>query len=182
MTVILSDSIPDHVTFEGAIALTQSLLSHMEQGKIPKSDIFATIQKLVSTLPGARGFFVSYLTDDRPFADRPSKQTLAALATSEEIVAELLVKNLAMSSAMVLTHRRRNDENMAKQSQRVRERSTQLIASLDLPDFSVKLSELLATAQTGKGTYQSFLQRWNYDDEQLLAIAQAVAKVKARSN
>lgn len=179
MTFALSDSIPDDVTFEQAIALTQSLMSQMEQGEIPESDIFATIQKLVSTLPGARGFFVSYLTDDRPFADRPSEQTLAALATSADIVAELLVKNLAMSSAMVLTHRGRDDQNMAKQSERVRERSSQLIKSLDLPQFTEKLSQLLATAQTGEGSYQSFLKRWNYDDQQLVAIAQAVAKVQA---
>ncbi len=175
MTVKLSDSIPDDVTFEQAIALTQSLLSQMEQGHIPESDILATIQKLVSTLAGGRGFFVSYLTDDRPFADRPSAAVLAALATSPDIVSELLVKNLAMSSAMVLTHRRRDDETMAKQSERVRERSRQLIISLGLPELAEKLAQLLVAAQTGEGIYQSFLNRWNYDPEQREAIAEAIA-------
>jgi hypothetical protein len=97
------------------------------------------------------------------------------LATSPEIVSELLVKNLAMSSAMVLTHRRRDDETMAKQSERVRERSRQLIASLGLPEFAEKLAQLLVAAQTGEGIYQSFLDRWNYDPEQREAIAEAIA-------
>ncbi len=180
MTVKLSGSIPDEVTFEQAIALTQSLLSQMEQGHIPESDILATIQKLVSTLAGARGFFVSYLTDDRPFADQPSEATLAALATSPEIVSELLVKNLAMSSAMVLTHRRRDDEIMAKQSERVRERSSQLIVSLGLPEFAEKLAQLFVAVQSGQGIYQSFLDRWNYDPEQREAIAKAIAKIQAQ--
>ena len=175
MTVTLSDSIPNDVTFERAIALTQSLMSYMEQGNISDDEISATIQKLASTLPGARGFFVSYLTDDRPFADRPSEATLAGLASSADIVADLLVKNLAMSSAMVLTHRRRDDETMAKQSERVRNRSGQLIKSLNLPQVAEKLPQLLATAQTGEGTYQSFMQRWNYDEEQREAIAIAIA-------
>jgi len=179
MTVALRDSIPENVTFEQAIALTQSLLSRMEQEDISPSDIFATIEKLVNTLAGARGFFVSYLTDDRPFADRPCEQTLAALATSGEIVAELLVKNLAMSAAMELTHRRQDDRDMAKQSQRVRDRSSQLIASLDLPEFADKLPQLLTSVQTGSGTYQSFLDRWKYDSEQRQAIAQTVTKVLA---
>lgn len=178
MTVNLSDSIPNDVTFEQAIAFTQSLLSQMEQGQIPESDILVTSQKLVSTMTGARGFFVSYLTDDRPLADRPSAAILAALTTSPEIVAELLVKNLAMSSAMVLTHRRRHDETMAKQSEQVRERSSQLIISLGLPTLFEKLEELMVTIQTGKGIYQSFLDRWHYDSEQRSAIAKAIAQVQ----
>lgn len=179
MTVTLIDSIPDHVTFEQARALTQSLLSHMEQGDILESDIFRTIEKLVSTLAGSRGFFVSYLTDDRPFADQPCKQTLAALATSPEIVSELLVKNLAMSSAMILTHRRQDNEEMAQQSARVRERSSQLIKALDLPEFSEKFAQLLTTIETGSGAYQSFLDRWNYDPEQRQAMAEAIGKTQA---
>lgn len=179
MTVTLIDSIPDNVTFEEAIALTKSLLDQMEPGDISESDIFETIKKLVSTLPGARGFFVSYLTDDRPFADRPCEQTLAALATSPEIVSELLVKNLAMSSAMILTHRRQDNQEMAQQSARVRERSSQLIKSLNLPECSEKFAQLLTTIETGSGSYQSFLDRWNYDPEQRQAMAEAIGQTQA---
>lgn len=164
--------IPETIGFEEAIALTESLLERPLQGN--EEGIEAAVQKLISTAPGARGFFVTYLTDDRHLADNPSEAVLRALKSSPDLVAELLLKNLAMSSAMVVAHSRKSDRAMAKKSELVRDRSVRLLQVLQFPSVPGLARELLNSARTGSGQYESFLNRWGYDAAQREAICQSV--------
>ncbi|MBO1349634.1 MAG: hypothetical protein EBE86_020670 [Hormoscilla sp. GUM202] len=173
----MSDStltIPDNVTFQDAIALTQTLLAQLERGNLSEAELQDAIASLVSTLPGARGFFVTYLTDERPFADNPTPAVIDALRYNTERISDLMVKNIAMSTAMSITHQRNQDEKMAASSQRVRSRSAKIIKLLQLPEVQERSQQLYASATTGNGSYQEFLSRWGYDPEQRQAIAQAL--------
>ena len=156
---------PEPLNFASAIAYTQELLA---QSKISASEI----AQLVQTEEGARGFFVTYLTSDLAV----SEEIIAGLRSHPEVVSELLVKNLAMSTAQALFHRRRQDETMASSSGRVQERTAQLINLVDLDLVYEKLQQLIVTIETG-GNYQAFLERWNYDDEQKQLIKAAVNKL-----
>ena len=156
---------PEPLNFATAIAYTQELLA---QSKISASEI----AQLVQTEEGARGFFVTYLTSDLAV----SEEIIAGLRSHPEVVSELLVKNLAMSTAQALFHRRRQDETMASSSGRVQERTAQLINLVDLDLVYEKLQQLIVTIETG-GNYQAFLERWNYDDEQKQLIKAAVNKL-----
>ncbi|MBW4661578.1 MAG: hypothetical protein KME15_23155 [Drouetiella hepatica Uher 2000/2452] len=172
----MSDSslvVPNPVTFEQAIAITQSLLAAMESG-ISAAQIQSTIADLVHSENGARGFFVTYLTDERLLADEPSTAVVQALQSAPETVAELLVKNLAMSTAMAIAHRRNHNEEMAQGSDRVQRRTTQLIHQVKLSEVSLKAQKLLHSVVTGAGEYQTFLDRWGYDDEQRQRIGEAL--------
>lgn len=162
------------LTFEEAIAQAQALLNQMEQGTLSEADVETAIAELVHTQNGARGFFVAYLTDERSLADTPSVAVLNALNSSPDIVADLLVKNLAMSAAMAITHRRNENEAMAQGSERVRSRATHLIQQLQLPILNEKARKLHQTIATGVGDYQAFLARWNYDTEQKQVIEDAI--------
>ena len=156
---------PEPLNFASVIAYTQELLA---QNKISASEI----AQLVQTEEGARGFFVTYLTSDLAV----SEEIIAGLRSHPEVVSELLVKNLAMSTAQALFHRRRQDETMASSSGRVQERTAQLINLVDLDLVYEKLQQLIVTIETG-GNYQAFLERWNYDDEQKQLIKAAVNKL-----
>jgi hypothetical protein len=166
----------ESITFQEAIALTHSLLEQMASNSLSETEIMSAIAALVKTMNGARGFFVTYLTDDRSLADSPSNSVVVALKSSPDLVSELLVKNLAMSTAMAITHRRNSDENSAQGSDRVCRRSIQLIQKLQLEESAIKLQELYQSIVTGAGSYQDFLERWGYnsDREQLQAIKQAI--------
>lgn len=168
--------VPEAVTFEQAIAITQSMLSQMEAG-VSDPEIGAAITALVKSENGARGFFVTYLTDSRSLADNPSTTVVQALQSAPEIVAELLVKNLAMSAAMAVTHRRNHNEAMAQQSVRVRLRTTRLIKLVDLPCVYERSLRLWNSASGGEGSDKAFLERWGYDVEQRQVIRQALAQV-----
>jgi hypothetical protein len=162
--------VPPAVTFEQAIDLTQSLLSQVEADALSQTDIGAVISALVQTENGARGFFVTYLTSASSLADSPSTVVVEALRSSPDIVAELLVKNLAMSTAQAIFHRRHNREDMAQGSKQVRQRTARLIQLVELPGIRARAQQLMETARTGEGSYKAFLERWSYDTEQRQAI------------
>jgi hypothetical protein len=164
----------ESITFEGAIELTQSLLSLIEADQLLQGDIEQAVTSLVKTQNGARGFFVTYLTDDRQEPDHPSPGVVEALRSAPEIVAELLVKNLAMSAAMVVYHSRHQSEEMAAGSARVQKRSRNLIQILQMPACQTLASQMLESLQNANGEYEEFFQRWGYDNEQKLAIGSAV--------
>jgi len=107
------------VTFENAIQQTQDLLSQIEF--LDANVITEKLTDLVSTENGARGFFVTYLTSDLSYSEYPSLEVITALKTSPIFVNELLVKNLAMSTAMVIYHRGQGDEENAQGSEKVQE-------------------------------------------------------------
>lgn len=164
------------LTFEQAIALTQSLLSQAETGK-SDAEIAPLISELVKTENGARGFFVTFLTSEASLADNPSNSIIQALRSSPEVVANLLVKNLAMSTAQDLFHRRRQAEEMAQGSQRVQVRTARLIELVDLPEVKQQAQQLIDSATTNEGSYTAFLERWHYDTEQKQLICAALQKV-----
>jgi hypothetical protein len=169
--------VSESITFEEAIDFTHSLLEKMEAHQLSESDIQTAIASLVKTVNGARGFFVTYLTDSRPIVDKPSQSTIEALKTSPEIVSELLAKNLAMSSAMAITHRRNHNEELAQGSEQVHQRTAYLIEQLQSNLLTEKLKQLQASAATGEGNYHSFLKRWGYDEEQKQVIQKAISAV-----
>lgn len=163
-------SVPENITFEQAIEITQMLLDKIEEKALFEAEIENAIAQLVKTQPGARGFFVAYLTDPRFFCNSPTDEVIQALNKSPQIVSELLVKNVAMSTAMAVYHRRQNNTEMENSSQRVSQRSVNLIQQLNLPILRSLIQQLLDNIQTGEGTYQEFLERWGYDSEQKTAI------------
>jgi hypothetical protein len=163
------------VDFAMAIAQTESLMTRIEAGNLNTEEIEKAIASLVESQDGARGFFVAYLTSELAFADNPSIEIINALKSSPQIVSELLVKNLAMSAAMAVTHRRNKDEEKAQNSERVCRRSANLIQQINLDLVNLKLRELEASVASREGSYQDFLQRWGYDSEQRQAIQEAIA-------
>jgi hypothetical protein len=171
--------VPEEITFQQAIEVTQRLMTQLEQGDLAEAEAASTIAQLVRSENGARGFFVTYLTDDRSIADHPSPQLVEALQSSPEIVSELLVKNVAMSTGMAITHRRNQNAEMAQGSDRVRRRTVQLIELAQLPTVVEKAQKLYESTVTGQGEYQAFLDRWQYDAEQRQAIQNAMKQVVA---
>lgn len=152
-------------------------MSQMTVGELSAPEISEAIAQLVKSENGARGFFVTYLTSEDTLADNPSLEVIQALQSSPDIVTELLVKNLAMSSAQAITHRRKGNEEMAQGSDRVRSRTLSLMEKLQLPQLQERSVALYKSAKTGEGIYQAFLQRWGYDTQQRQVICDALEQV-----
>ncbi len=162
--------VPDDITFEAAIALTQKLLDTLSQEQLDPS-LKEIVSNLLCTRNGARGFFVAYLTDARPFADEPDPEIIEALKSRPEEVSELLVKNLAMSTAMAITHTRNGQPDQAQQSLQVSRRSADLISQVGGDHLATEAQDLWQSLTTSSGSYTTFLKKWGYDAEQKAAIA-----------
>ncbi len=173
MFTSLEFTVPEGVTFEQAIALSQTVVDQIAQGAIADDLLESAIAQLVASENGARGFFVTYLSDDRPVADPPSTAVIAALKTTPTTVAPLMVKNLAMSTAMAIAHRRNQDESLAQGSDRVKVRSAYILQAIQSDETVAQIAALIASVDTQAGDYVIFLKRWGYDSEQQQAIRQA---------
>lgn len=165
------------LTFSQAIAKTQFLIARIDKNKLSETEIQQEVSSILSTKNGGRGFLVCYLTSDIPLADKPSLGIIEALKSSIEISGELLVKNIAMSSAMIETHRRNHDRENLEGSKKVYQRTSNLIQIIDSKFIKEELQKLQITIQNGFGKYQCFLARWNYDIEQKESILKAVSNI-----
>ncbi|WP_036479071.1 hypothetical protein [Myxosarcina sp. GI1] len=166
------------LSFQEAILETQSLMVKMSQNELQESEIERAIATMIDTKAGARGFFVPYLTGDLTLADNPSSGVIEALKTAPEIVGELLVKNLAMSTAMAVVHQRNQDLENALGSEQVARRTANLIRQMNLDIVKTEITKLEQTIAKGEGNYQSFLKRWGYDAEQQQAIYKAIKAIE----
>ncbi|BFM38597.1 hypothetical protein [Synechocystis sp. LKSZ1] len=166
------------LSFEAALAASQTLVTAMAEQTLTADQIQDQVAQLVQSETGARGFFVTYLTGP-DWVEPPPAFILQALAQSPEIVSELLVKNLAMATAMALTHRRNQDETNAQGSDQVQRRTQALLLALALPPMQEKLQQLAQSIEQPTGAYQDFLARWGYDSEQKQVILQALTPVLA---
>ncbi len=167
-----SMKVSDDITFDEAIFLTQSLLNQCEQATLQDSEFEAVVRALTATHNGARGFFVAYLTDSRELINSLLPVVASALQTSPAIAPELLVKNLAMSTAMEITHHRNHNPDQAAQSAQVQQRTAALMNQLGFPYFKAEAEGLWKGVTAEAGCYVAFLNRWGYDTEQRDAIAQ----------
>ena len=175
MAVESSFTVSDDISFAAAIAVTQALLDALAQGDtVP---VETTIRALVRSVNGARGFFVTYLSDDRPLFEHPLPAVVAALRTSPAMIAPLLVKNLVMSTAMAITHHRNQNPAGVQGSEQVRVRTATLIEALQSPQVQSEAESLLVSIETEAGDYQTFLKRWGYDLEQRHAMQQSLAAI-----
>ena len=164
-------------TFKQAMEATMIWCKSWENDEISDEVISDRIGELIKTVEGARGFFVVSLSIDCPLMDRFPDALIVQLRSSGEIVVDLTVKNLAMSSAMVITHRK-NKDHQEMQSERIKIRCIELLKLLESNKVKDRLDVLLE-ATKGNGPDLKFLQRWGYKDEQINAISESIYEVAA---
>jgi hypothetical protein len=165
------------IKFAAAIELTQHFVLQLKAHELSPEQVRAFVTDLVATQEGARGFFVGYLTSGEAIVAQPNSDIVQGLAAQPALVADLLVKNLTMSTAQYLHFQRQDQSDMAANSATVAERSHQLIRALNLPEIQVIAEQILSAIRTGTGEYVDFLDRWGYDAEQKKLIEQAIVAV-----
>ena len=162
-------------TFKEAMQASMIWCKSWENDEISDEVISDRIGDLIKTVEGARGFFVVSLSIDCPLMDRFPDALIFQLRSSGKIVVDLTVKNLAMSSAMIITHRK-NKDPMEIQSKRIKIRCIELLKLLDSTQVKKRLDVLLE-ATKGNGTDLKFINKWGYNDKQINAISESIYEV-----
>jgi hypothetical protein len=163
-------------SFQEAMAISAERIRLWDAGELSDEVLADEVGQLVSHRDGARGFFVVSLTGDSPLMDRLPETLVMQLRLVGMDVVDLTVRNLAMSTAMAVQHRRDQNQTLLEGSLRVQARSRDLLAQLEPCLVKEKLESLLAGLE-GEGEEQTFYERWGYDEEQRQAIGTALLSV-----
>jgi len=161
-------------SFEQAINAAMFWCKAWEKDELSDEVLADRIGELLSTKEGARGFFVISLSTDCPLMDRFPEPIIFKLIAIGEIVVDLVIRNLAMSSAMSIHHNRQGNKIERAGSERIRRRSIELLRLLDTKSVKKKVDDLLSGIREEKGNYREFLKKWNYDDDQKCEIEKSI--------
>lgn len=168
---------PLEPTFQQAMEITAQWLGLWDNGELSDEVLADRVGELVASRDGGRGFFVVSLAGDCPLMDRLPEPLVLQLRAAGAGVVDLTARNLAMSTAMTLHHRRAGDAAQQAASERVSARCTELLRQLEPEAVKQRLETLLAAARDDAGEDVAFLERWGYDAEQKAAIAAAIEAV-----
>ena len=164
-------------TFQQAMEITAAWLQQWDNEEISDEVLADRIGEIVASRDGARGFFVVSLAGDSPLMDRMPDAVAGQLREAGAGVVDLSVRNLAMSTAMALQHRRSGDAAQQAGSERVTVRCTELLRLLNPALVKERLEQLLAASLDNQGEDVAFLEKWGYDSEQRRAISNNVYAV-----
>jgi hypothetical protein len=182
-------NVMSNLTFQQSIDTSHELIEKLEKNTILDSQAGQEIGVLLSDMATARGFFVSLLTADWSFGNQIPKIVIETIRSNPGHAYTLLARNLVMSSATAVAHRRSEQPNLADGSDRVADRSAYIITEInnaeilnELLDIKNACDERLNASDshakdTGTGTYHAFLERWSYDSEQIRTSRDCVKKV-----
>ena len=164
-------------SFQQAMEITAAWLQHWENEEMSDEVLADRIGEMVASRDGARGFFVVSLAGDSALMDRLPDAVVGQLRSAGAEVVDLSVRNLAMSTAMAVQHRRTGDTAQQAGSERVTARCTELLRQLEPGLVKERLEQLLAAALDNRGEDVAFLEKWGYDAEQKHAIGESVYAV-----
>ncbi len=168
----------EETSFEKAINISIVLCNAWENGEV-SDEVFADkVYELFLSREGARAFLAVSLSKDGVLMERLPEALIFQLRAAGEIVIDLTVRNLAMSSAMAISHTRNGNFSQVEGSKRVTARCIDLLRRLEANLVRKYLATFLE-AISGKGPEVNFFERWNYDLEQKKAIALSLKKVSA---
>ena len=164
-------------SFQQAMEITAAWLQHWENEEMSDEVLADRIGEMVASRDGARGFFVVSMAGDSALMDRLPDAVVGQLRSAGADVVDLSVRNLAMSTAMAVQHRRAGDSTQQAGSERVTARCTELLRQLEPGLVKERLEQLLAAALDNRGEDVAFLEKWGYDAEQKQAIGNSIYAV-----
>jgi len=141
------------------------------------------LRALISTTAGARGWFVTLLTNpdfDAVFRSPVDESLLEAICANPEPNIRLMTMNVAMSTATELAHLERGHPDLAAASRMTRDRSTVIVVELldRLPGLRKSMEALLSAVQVDEPEpdeeWVKFCKKWGYNAEQKEAIRRQV--------
>ena len=163
-------------SFEEAMNFAFMWCTAWEKGEVSDEVLADRIAQLIETRNGARGFFVISLATDCPLMDRLPEPVIFKLWEGKEPIIDLIVRNLAMSTAMSLHHKRAKEYEKEDGSKRVSLRCLELLKLLEPNSVKLRIEKMLEGTK-GVGNDAIFLEKWSYDEEQKKAIKSQITSI-----
>ncbi len=163
-------------SFKQSMEISSDWCSSWEQGELSDEVLADLVGGLIRSIEGARGFFAVSLSVDCPLLDRLPEPLIIQFRSVGEIVIDITVKNMAMSTAMAVVHEEKNDFIMMERSRRISRRCQELLINLEPHAVKNRLEKFLAGLE-GSGEDSKFIDKWGYNFSQKSAITNAIYKI-----
>ena len=119
-------------SFTQAINISAQWCKEWDEDLLSEEVLADRIAELIKTRNGLRGFFAYALSDKDCFLlDKLPFSLVYKLNEGGEVVADIVVKNLVMSSAQIIIHRRENNHEYELTSENISDRCKAILRLLE---------------------------------------------------
>ena len=162
-------------SFMQAINITELWCKEWENELVSDEVFSDRIAELLKTSNGIRGFFAYALSDiNCNLLDKRPFSLIFKLREEGEKIVDIVVKNLVMSSAQIISHKRDKNNNYEDISSNISERCIDLLRELDTKLVTTKINEVSSNLDNmGNSFDDSFV----YDKEQKDFIREQISKI-----
>ena len=164
-------------SFIQAINISAQWCKEWEEDLLSDEVLADRIAELIKTKNGLRGFFAYALSDKDCFLlDKLPFSLIYKLNEGGKTVVEIVVKNLIMSSAQIIIHRRENNDEYEITSENISERCKAILRLLETQLVTKTVNQILKDLDTmGNSLNNSTkydLEQKNFIKKQFFDIAQ----------
>ena len=163
-------------SFTQAINISAQWCKEWEEDLLSEEVLADRIAELIKTKTGLRGFFAYALSDKECFLlDKLPFSLIFKLNEAGEAVLEIVVKNLIMSSAQIIIHRRENNHEYEVTSENISDRCKAILRLLETKSVTKTVNQVLKELDNmGNGLDHSIkydLEQKQFIKKQILDIA-----------
>ncbi len=162
-------------TFTQAINISAQWCKEWGEDLLSEEVLADRIAELIKTKKGLRGFFAYALSDKNCFLlDKLPFSLIFKLNEGGDDVVEIVLKNLIMSSAQIIIHRRENNREYEITSENISDRCKAILRLLGTKSVTKNVNQVLKDLDT---MGNSFDNSTKYDDEQKEFIKKQVLDI-----
>jgi hypothetical protein len=151
-------------SFIQAINISAQWCKEWEEDLLSEEVLADRIAELIKTKIGLRGFFAYALSDKECFLlDKLPFSLIFKLNEAGEAVVEIVVKNLIMSSAQIIIHRRENNHENELTSENISDRCKAILRLLETKLVTKNVNQVLKDLDNMGNSFNNSIK---YDSEQ----------------
>ena len=163
------------ISFTQAINISAEWCKEWSEDLLSEEILADRIVELIKTKNGLRGFFAYALSDKNCLLleNLPFSLIFKLRECGEEVV-EIVIKNLIMSSAQVIVHRRENNEAYVLSSGNISERCKEILRNLDTKLVTNGINKIIKDLDNLGNSFGNSIK---YDEQQKEYIKKQITDI-----
>ena len=151
-------------SFMQAISISAQWCKEWGKDLLSEEVLADRIAELIKTRNGLRGFFAYALSDEDCFLlDKLPFSLIYKLNEDGDAVADIVVKNLIMSSAQIIVHRRDNNHDYEMSSENISDRCKAILRLIETKSVTKSVNQILKDLDNLGNSFDNSVK---YDSEQ----------------
>ena len=162
-------------TFTQAINISAKWCEEWGEDLLSEEVLADRIEELIKTKNGLRGFFAYALSNkDCLLLDKLPFSLIFKLNEGGDVVVEIVVKNLIMSTAQIIIHRRENNHEYEITSENISDRCKAILRLLETNSVTKNVNQVLKHLDNMRNSIDNSTK---YDDEQKEFIKKQILNI-----